>query len=143
MIINKKRAFLENKLTESIGKPKDLWKALRSLGLPSKTSSCEVNALKINNKVEHDFNLVLGFRNYYSTLAENLVKMLPKATNKYSINSKEIIIYAHRVYSLLLKLEKKQSIIFLLSLYRAARLRTSILLLICVQFISQLEATQI
>ena len=42
MIINKKRAFLENKLTESIGKPKDLWKALRSLGLPSKTSSCEV-----------------------------------------------------------------------------------------------------
>ena len=82
MIINKKRAFLENKLTESIGKPKDLWKALRSLGLPSKTSSCEVNALKINSKVEHDFNSVLeGFRNYYSTLAENLVKMLPKPTN--------------------------------------------------------------
>ena len=33
MIINKKTAFPENKLTESIGKPKDLWKALRSLGL--------------------------------------------------------------------------------------------------------------
>ena len=65
-IINKKRAFLENKLTESIGKPKDLWKALRSLGLPSKTSSCEVNALKINSKVKLDFNSVLeGFRNYY------------------------------------------------------------------------------
>ena len=64
MMINKKRALLENKLTESIGKPKDLWKALRSLGLHSKTSSCEVNALKINNKVEHDFNSVLeGFRN--------------------------------------------------------------------------------
>ena len=61
---------------------------MRSLGLPSKTSSCEVNALKINSKVEHDFNSVLeGFRNYYSTLAENLVKMLPKPTNKYSINS--------------------------------------------------------
>ena len=88
MIINKKRAFLENKLTESIGKPKDLWKALRSLGLPSKTSSCEVNALKISSKVEHDFKSVLeGFRNYYSTLVENLVKMLPKPTNKYSINS--------------------------------------------------------
>ena len=88
MTINKKRAFLENKLTESIGKSKDLWKALRSPGLPSKTSSCEVNALKINSKVEHDFNSVLeGFRNYYSTLAANLVKMLPKPTNKYSINS--------------------------------------------------------
>ena len=88
MIINKKRAFIENKLTGSIGKPKDLWKALRSLGLPSKTSSCEVNALRISNKVEHDFNSALeGFKNYYSTLAENLVKMLPKPTNKYSINS--------------------------------------------------------
>ena len=96
MIINKKRAFLENKLTESIGKPKDLWKALRSLGLPSKTSSCEVNALKINNKVEHDFNSVLGFRNYYSTLVENLVKMLPKPTNKYSINS-VIKYYEHMI----------------------------------------------
>ena len=61
---------------------------MRSLGLPSKTSSCEVNVLKINSKVEHDFNSVLeGFRNYYSTLAVNLVKMLPKPTNKYSINS--------------------------------------------------------
>ena len=60
----------------------------RSLGSPSKTSSCEVNALKINSKDEHDFNSVLeGFRNYYSTLAANLVKMLPKPTNKYSINS--------------------------------------------------------
>ena len=99
MIINKKRAFLENKLTESIGKPKDLWKALRSLGLPSKTSSCEVNALKINSKVEHDFNSVLeGFRNYYSTLAESLVKMLPKPTYKYSINS-VIKYYEHMILS--------------------------------------------
>ena len=98
MIINKKRAFLENKLTESIGKPKDLWKALRSLGLPSKTSSCEVNALKINSKVEHDFNSVLeGFRNYYSTLVANLVKMIPKPTNKYSINS--VIKYYEHMFS--------------------------------------------
>ena len=97
MIINKKRAFLAKKLTESIGKLKDLWKALRSLGLPNKTSSCEVNALKINNKVEHDFNSVLeGFGNYYSTLAENLVKMLPKPTNKYSINS-VIKYYEHMI----------------------------------------------
>ena len=61
---------------------------MRSLGLPSKTSSCEVNALKTNSKVEHDFNSGLeGSRNYYSSLAENLVKMLSKPTNKYSINS--------------------------------------------------------
>ena len=97
MIINKKRVFFENKLTESIGKPKDLWKALRSLVLPSKRSSCEVNPLKIKNTVRHDVNSVLeGFRNYHSTLAENLVKMLPKPTNKYSINN-VIKYYEHMI----------------------------------------------
>ena len=34
VIFNKRRAFFQNKWTESIGKPKDLWKALKSLGLP-------------------------------------------------------------------------------------------------------------
>ena len=79
MIFNKKRSVFEKKLSESIAKPTDLWKALKSLGLPDETSSFEVNALKTNNTVEHDANSVLeGFKNYYSTLAENLVKMLPK-----------------------------------------------------------------
>ena len=60
-------------------KPEDLWKALKSLGLPNKISSCEVSALKINNTVEHNANSVLeAFKNYYSTLAENLINMLPK-----------------------------------------------------------------
>ena len=74
MITNKRRAFFGNKLTESIGKLKHLWKTLKSLGLPGKTSSCEVNALKIKSTLEHDVNSVLqGFRNYYSTLVRNLV----------------------------------------------------------------------
>ena len=38
MIFNKKRSLLEKKLMESIGKPKDLWKALKSLGLHNKIS---------------------------------------------------------------------------------------------------------
>ena len=58
MIFNKKRSFFENKLIESIGKPKDLWKALKSLGFPNKISSCEFRALKINNAVEHDANSI-------------------------------------------------------------------------------------
>ena len=91
--------FLENKYTEYIHESKDLWKALRSLWLSSKASSCEDNTLKINNKVEHGFNSVLeGFRNYYSTLVENLVKMLAKPTNKYSINS-AVKYYEHMILS--------------------------------------------
>ena len=84
----KNRKFSENKFTDSIDKPKDLWKVLRPLGLPSKTCSCKINALKIKNTVEYDVNSVLEvFRNYYSTLVENLVKMLPKSTIKYSIKT--------------------------------------------------------
>ena len=45
MIFNKNRSFFEKKISESIGTPKDLWKALKSLGLPNKIPSCEVSAL--------------------------------------------------------------------------------------------------
>ena len=72
-------------------------KVLKSLGLPNKISSCEVSALKINNTVEHDANSVLeGFKNHYSTLAENLIKMLPKVPDKYSINT-VIKYYEHMI----------------------------------------------
>ena len=33
MIFNKKKDYIENKLNECIGKPKDLWKVLKSLYL--------------------------------------------------------------------------------------------------------------
>ena len=63
--LTKKEHFFGNKLIESLGKTKGLWKALRSQGFPSKTSSCEVNALKIKNTADHDVNSALeGFRNY-------------------------------------------------------------------------------
>ena len=56
--------------------------------MPNRFSFCEVSAFKIKNTVKHDGNSVLeSLKNYYSTLAENLVKMLPKARNKYSINT--------------------------------------------------------
>ena len=42
----------------------------------------------MKNTVEHDVDLVLeDFRNYYLNLAEDLAKMLPKPTHKYSINT--------------------------------------------------------
>ena len=88
MIFNKRRLYFEKKISESIGKPKDLLKVLKSLELPNEVSSCEVSALKINNTVEHGADSVLeGLKNYYSALAENLVKMLPKAPSKYSIKT--------------------------------------------------------
>ena len=88
MFFNKKKWPFKRKLSDSIGKSKDLRKALKSLGLPNKTSSCKVSDLKINKTVKHDDNSVLErFKNYYSTCTEILVNMLPKAPNKYSINT--------------------------------------------------------
>ena len=88
LIFNKKQYYFENKLSECIGKPKELWKALKYLGLPNKISSCEVSALKVNKTVQHDKNLVLGrFTDYYSNLAGNLLKKLPKAPSKFTLNT--------------------------------------------------------
>ena len=38
VIFNKKKDYFENKVNECIGKPKELWKALKSLDLPNKIS---------------------------------------------------------------------------------------------------------
>ena len=56
--------------------------------MPNEIFACEVKAHKVNNIFEYDVNSVLeGFKNYYSTLVENLVQLLPKPANKYSINT--------------------------------------------------------
>ena len=84
----KKKSFSENKLNDSIGKPKELWKALKSLGLPSKTSICGTTALKVKNATSFETKSKLEvFKNYYSTLAENLLKKLPIPPNIYTFNS--------------------------------------------------------
>ena len=79
LIFNKKKYYFENKLNECIGKPKELWQALKSLGLPNKTSLCEVSALRANKTVQHVKNLVLGgSKDYYSGLVGSFLKKLPK-----------------------------------------------------------------
>ena len=60
----------------------------KSYGLPNKISSCEVSALKVNKTVQHDNNIVLsGFKDYYSNLAGNLLKNLPKPPNKFTLSA--------------------------------------------------------
>ena len=88
LISYKKKSFFENKLNDSIGKPKELWKALKSLGLPSKTSICGTTALKVKNAMSFETKPKLEVcKNYYSTLAENLLKKLPIPPNIYTFNS--------------------------------------------------------
>ena len=75
-------------LNDSIGKPKKLWKALKSLGLHSITSICVTIALKVKNTTIFEIKSTLDiFKNYYSTLADNLLKKLPTSRKKYTFNS--------------------------------------------------------
>ena len=80
--------FLVERLNDSIGKPKELWNALKSLGLPCKTSVCGTTALKVKNGTSFEIKSTLDvFKNYYSTLAGNLLKKLPSPPYIYTFNS--------------------------------------------------------
>ena len=86
LIVKKKNEFFENKLKECIGKPKDLWKAITSLGLPNKSGRCIVGALTENQIVKHDAKSILKtFKSFYSNLVGNLLAKLPKSPNRYTI----------------------------------------------------------
>ena len=82
LIAKKKKEFFENKLKECIGKPKDLWKAIKSLGLPNKSGRCIVGAHTEKQVVKHDTKSILSF---YSDLAGSLLAKLPKSPNRYTI----------------------------------------------------------
>ena len=58
LIAKKKKEFFEKKFKECIGKPKDLWKAIKSLGLPIKSGGC-IGALAENQIVKHDTKSIL------------------------------------------------------------------------------------
>ena len=47
-----------------------------------------MSALKVNKTVQLDTNLILGgLKDYYSNLAEKLLKKLPKSPNKFTLNT--------------------------------------------------------
>ena len=88
LIAKKKKEFFEKKLKECIGNPKDLWKAIKSLGLPNKSGGCIVGALAENQIVKHDTKSILKtFKSFYSNLAGDLLVKLPKSPNRYTIKS--------------------------------------------------------
>ena len=84
MIKDKKKNFVIGKLNDNIGKPKELWKSLKSLGLLSKKSSSATICLEKDGILSFDpkTNAEI-FKDFYSNLANNLVKKLPTPPNKY------------------------------------------------------------
>ena len=92
LIAKKKKEFFENKLKEYIGKPKDLWKAIKSLGLPDKSGGYIVGALAENQIVKHDTKSYLKtFKSFFSNLAGNLFAKLKSPKIDIQLNLSLII----------------------------------------------------
>ena len=74
LIKQKKSRFYKEKLKENIGKPKELWKALKSLGLPSKKGTISNICLKKDDKICFDDNTNANtFKEFFCNLASDLV----------------------------------------------------------------------
>ena len=86
LICTKKKAYFESKLTENIGKPKELWNCLKSLGLKFESSISNINCLENDKSVNFDVkDIAKDFSAYFSNLAENLASKLLNPSNKYGV----------------------------------------------------------
>ena len=66
---------------------KDLWKAIKSPGLPNKSCGCIVLVIAENQIVKHDTKSMLKtVKSFYSNLAGHLLAKLPKAPDWYTNN---------------------------------------------------------
>ena len=54
LIASEKQEFFEEKLSEAIGKPKELWESLKALGMPNKTVNSNFSAIEENNTLTYD-----------------------------------------------------------------------------------------
>ena len=84
----KKKSYFENKLKMNIGKPKELWKTLKNLGLPHNSTSnaniCLINNEKTSFNAKDNANL---FKDFFSNLANNLFLKLPEAPKRFGKES--------------------------------------------------------
>ena len=84
----KKKAFYEQKLSETIGKPKELWESLKSLGMPKRTVISNFNAIEENDTLTYDTRSISKiFKNFFSNLAKSLLIKLPNPPDKYNLQS--------------------------------------------------------
>ena len=70
LITSKKQSFFEEKLPETIGKPKELWE---SLGMPKRTLIANFNAIEENDTLTYDTcSISKILKNIFSNLAKSL-----------------------------------------------------------------------
>ena len=89
VIKKKKIEFFNTKLTENIGKPKELWKSLKPLDLASIKSPLTKIFLKTKDVIT-DFDDKKNaniFKNFFCTLADDLLANLPPTSLRFGLHS--------------------------------------------------------
>ena len=100
LIKQKKSQFYNEKLKENIGKPKELWKALKSLGLPSKKGTISNICLKKDDNICFDDKTnVNTFKEFSCNLASDLVAKLPPPSKRIELDT--VRNYYHDILGLL------------------------------------------
>ena len=80
--------FVTGQLEQNIGKPKDLWRTLKSMGLSAKSSSVTKICLKDGEKLSFDSKTNANtFCNFYSNLAGELLKKLPTPPKIFGLDT--------------------------------------------------------
>ena len=88
LIAAKKQAFFDEKLSESVGKPKELWNTPKSLGMPRKTVVSNFNAIDDNKPLTYDIETMSKvFKDFFSNLAKSFIDKLLDPSNKYNLES--------------------------------------------------------
>ena len=93
LILWEKQAFFEEKLSEMIGKPKELWESFKSLGVPSKAVISNFNAIEENDTLTYDtLSISKSLKNFFSNSVKSLLIKLPNPPDKYNLQSVTILV---------------------------------------------------
>lgn len=88
VVKDKKRKLLPKKLKENVGKPKEKYKVLKPLGLPSKIMPISQISFKVGKKISFDEKTNNKcFKNLYANLSLNLVNKISHPPNKFNLDS--------------------------------------------------------
>ena len=83
----KKIEFFNTKLTENIGKPKELWKSLKTLGLASIKSPLTNICFKTKDDVTNFDDKKTFSKTFFCTLADDLFANLPPSSLRFGLHS--------------------------------------------------------
>ena len=85
MMLKKKKSYFEEELDKNWSKPRELWKALKSLGLTSDKARQSKISLKKDCAIQFEWlKNTNTFKRFYSELAGALQEKLPRAPNKFT-----------------------------------------------------------